>query len=266
MEDVFGESGKYEYQALFEASVEPQNRDVAGPAGDHIFECYVQSGAYDDILAKLKKSSSRPRLEFTAEGTIAGVPMVGKPDLLFSIDGVDICHDWKVSGYYSQYGISPSKGYYLCRDAPVSDKPSRYHLKAHPDYSPVDYRGLTINANYLEDSNPAWAAQLVIYAWLMGEPPGSDFVLSIDEIVGRPGADRPLLRTAHYLARSSKGFQDRLLAKIQSAWYAIESGHIFTWLDRKESDEKCEVLERAAVSMHFLDSTTPKKKFSGKLC
>ena len=62
------------WHVIFESQVEPQCRDFAFEAGKHVFECYVFSGAYDELLSLLKQSIEPPRFEFKVTGTIGGIP------------------------------------------------------------------------------------------------------------------------------------------------------------------------------------------------
>ena len=135
-----GADPKFAFQAIFESQVEPHNRDFALEAGRHVLECYKLTGAYDELLKLLQQSVEPPRFEFKVEGLIAGAPFLGKPDCRFVLDlgqgRIPCIYDWKVRGYCSKYGASPSKGYAICLDG-FAGKPSRNQGKHLVLYRPA---------------------------------------------------------------------------------------------------------------------------------
>jgi hypothetical protein len=252
-----GTDAQFDFQAIFESQVEPQNRDWAIEAGKHIFDCYVRTGAYTDLRCLMENASEPPRFEFSVEGLIDGkVPFLGKPDCRFVIKPagvlVHIILDFKVKGYCSKYGASPSKGYRLCRDGYESKKQSPSNGTAHKLYLPYDHHGFEINEGYLETCNDEYADQLTLYGWLLGEKPGDEKVVTcIDEIVAKYTGEgsKPLLRVANHRARVSRDHQMKLLSRVTTCWGAITSGHIFRDLARADSDSRCEVLENMAAGL-----------------
>ncbi len=247
--DLFGAGAdpKYSFEALFEAQVEPQNRDWALDEVDHIFDSYVLSGFYSDLLAQLKAATKPPRFEFTVTATVSGVPFLGKPDCYF-ITSIPCVHDWKLSGYCSKSATSPHKSYMLCRDGYIG-KQSRSHNTEHAEFIPYRHGGTVVNKYPLETSNTAWADQLSLYGWALGEPIGADVVMSVHQIVAKPSEPKPLLRVAGYRARVSSTYQVELAARIKRCWDAITSGHVFLDLDRSVSDARCETLDMTAVGL-----------------
>ncbi len=266
-----GSDPNYEFGKLFEDQVEPQNWDFGLRAGKHVFQAYKQTGAYGELLNLLKKAVEPPRFESKIESKIgSGVPFLGKPDLRFILKNGDhpplrVILDWKVKGYCSVHGASPSKGYALCRDGydaiaigegktkkdPLG-KQSKSHNSEHDKYLAYDHRGLTINAGFMENCNPDYANQVSTYGWMLGETPGDEnTVVWIDEIVAKYMGEgkQPLLRVANHRARVSRDHQLNLLSKIEKCWDAITSGHIFTDMSREDSDSRCEVLEATAASL-----------------
>lgn len=242
---------KYEFQSLFEAQVEPHNRDWAIDAGKYVFECYQVSGLYDTLLDLLKRSIEPPRFEFSVNADILGVPFTGKPDCRFVLPGpVHVIHDFKLNGFCSKSSVSPAKGYRLCVDGFKADKQNKSHNTAHKQYSPQLVHDFEIDTNCLEDCNTDWADQLSLYAWAMGEPVGSPFVLSIDQCVAKPlFSGYPLLRFSNYRARVRESYQQHLAKRFTGVWDVIKSGYIFRHLTREESDAKCKILEKAAVML-----------------
>jgi len=91
-------------------------------------------------------------------------------------DGVHVILDWKVKGYCSKYGASPSKNYMFCRNGydavklgvgatkkNPEGKQSASHGKPHKNYTAFDHCGMTIHTGSMEYSNPEYADQLSIY-------------------------------------------------------------------------------------------------------
>lgn len=253
---VFGAGAdpKYEFNAIFESQVEPQCRDAAREAGLRVFDNYVHTGAYDQLLALLLRAKTPPQFEFSVKRVVGGVPLMGKPDCEFCSEfDVDVTLDWKVKGYYSKYSSSPSKNYMLCRDGLDWPKPSRSHDKSHKNYKAMDFHGLTINEGYMEDANKDYADQLSIYGWLMGRPIGAEkAIVGIDEIVSKSRLDQelpPLLRIAQHRSRVRPEYQEELLARLQRMWHAVSTGWLYQDLTKEENDLKLEHMERVAIGL-----------------
>jgi hypothetical protein len=245
---------KYTFDALFERSVEPQNRDFAREAGNYIFDSYVASGAFSTLETLLAESAQKPQFEFEIEGVIEGVPLLGKPDArFFHKSGAHIIFDWKVNGFCSKYPTSPCKYYSLVTDGwtPDQAKPSRGAGRPHPEYAEIEHLGVKIHTDFLEASNMEWADQLSTYAWMLGEPVGSqDVIMAVHQIVAKPvEGGRPLLRTAQFASRVSETWQKTLVSRYQAAWKAVESGHIFNDLSREDNDGKCELLDNQTEAL-----------------
>jgi hypothetical protein len=252
-------SPQFEFSAIFESQVEPPNRDFALKAGKHVFKAYKFCGAYDDLLRQLQQSVEPPRFEFKVDGLIEGVPFTGKPDCRFVLDlgqgRIPCIYDWKVRGYCSKYGASPSKGYAVCLDGFKSEKPSRSQGKEHAMYKAMDFRGLTINSGYMEFCNDEYADQLCLYGWLLGERIGDEnTVLGIEELCAKPG-NPPTLRYARHRGRVKGDYQQMLAQKVATCWQAITSGHVFSTLSREDSDARCAVLEEMSVGLMSSGST-----------
>lgn len=261
-----GSDAQFEFDTIFTQQVEKPNRDWARDQGQYVFDCYKVAGFYDELLQMLLKSKEPPRFEFTLEGSIDGVPFLGKPDLRFVHEcGVHIVHDWKVKGYVSKHSQSPSKNYRICRDgydaiflglnitkACPTGKPSQSHNQSHGGYEAYSHHGLEINKAYMEDGNVEYADQLSAYGWMLGEKIGDEnLVLSIDETVAKyQGTDKhPLLRVANNRARVRSEYQTSLMNRIKSCWNAIITGHVFQDLSKEANDDQCRALDRMAQSL-----------------
>lgn len=268
----YGANNEYELDVLFEAQVEPQNRDWARVAGEYTFKRYSWCGALADMMIELNKSVNQPRFEFNIEGVvdskIGNIPLLGKPDIFFmNAVGARVIWDWKVNGYCADKSTSPTKGYTKCRDAWDVHKEqrsaSRGAGKAHKDCVLKDHLGIMINgATRMEDCNAEWADQLAIYSWLLGEPIGSEnLIVGIDQIVGCGDNDPnpPFLRVASHRTIISADYQFTLLERLTMVWHAICSGHIFGDLTREENDKKIADLDARAKMLS--DSNDPMAQF-----
>ena len=159
---------------------------------------------------------------------------------------ISVIDDFKVHGYCSKYGASPSKGYRICRDGYKAEKPSRSHMKEHTNYLGMTFRGMTINSGFMELCHKEYADQLSLYGWLLGETVGDEnVILMIDELVGKfmGAGNPPLLRIANHVGRVSKAHQLALEARVAKCWAAITSGHVFQDMTLEESKARCEVLD-----------------------
>ena len=255
--DLFGNET---FEELFESQVEPQNRDFAHEAGQHIMENYLYCGAYAELLNLLTDAQEEPQFEFNANTVVGGIPIAGKPDCRFvHKDGAHIILDWKMNGYCgSKSAVSPSKGYMICRDGMGwPEKGSRSHGKPHALYEPDEYLGIPVNKFSLEQISIDWADQCTMYGWMMGEEVGSqEVVVRIEQGVGKPTGDggalnghKPLLRFATHSCRITPEYQKQLFNRLKKMWDSIQSQHIFDELSKTESDAKCADMDKRVFSM-----------------
>jgi hypothetical protein len=230
---------EFERETIFLNQVEEHNQDWARIAGQHTFECYKKSGALAALMLELELADAQPRFEFTVERTIRGVPLLGKPDVWFiTKDGMHVLIDWKVNGYCATRSVSPKKGYIKIMDGwdHKEMKPSRNHNCMHKDAQILRIGGMLCNvAVHLEDVDIGWANQTALYGWLMGEEIGAKFMTGIDQIVCKPGKDKPQIRVARHRCRVSPAYQQGLWLRIKKVWDTIQSGHIFDDLPREKS-------------------------------
>jgi hypothetical protein len=251
-----GSDPRYEFCVIFESQVEPQNWDFALRAGKHVFRAYRYCGAYANLLMQLQQSIEPPRFEFKVERVLDGVPFLGKPDCRFVLDlgegRIHCIYDWKVRGYCSKYGASPTKGYETCLDCFESAKQSRSHGKEHGLYLPKPFRGVTVNAGYMETCSEEYADQLCLYGWLLGETPGDEtVVLGIEEIVSKfmGEGNQPQLRYARHRGLCKRDYQLKLLERVKAFWTRITSGHFFTEMSKEDSDKRCALLDEMSTGI-----------------
>lgn len=246
---IFGSEG-FRFEDLFEQQVEEQNRDWARVHGEYAFRCYKDSGALASLITELQRASS-VKFEFEVTGlvaheaTIEEIPLLGKPDCHFvTAEGRHIILDWKVNGYCGTYNTSPKKEYILCRDGWIGKQTSS-HLTQHKDALITSVEGILVNTNSsFESIDEDWANQLAIYAWVLGAPVGSQFIIGIEQLACAPGQPNPKIRIASHKSFISAEYQKKLHDKIALIWSILQSGHIFTDLTREESDERCKMLDQ----------------------
>lgn len=240
---------EYELEAMLEEQVDAEIIPAAREAGKYVFDCYYKCGAYSELLDLLCRSTEPPRFEFKITREIGGVPLVGKPDCWFMLNGGQVVLDWKVNGYCSTSPTSPKKLYSYCRDtwSETEGKPTRGGDGPHKSFDPMEYCGTLIGKHYLEDVDHDWADQLAIYTWMLGTPVGSETVIAcIDQIAAKPGDPLPLLRVAQHRCRLGSFWQHSLLGRLQDCWRTVTSGHIFTEMSKEESVARCELLDDQA--------------------
>lgn len=250
---------EFSLDLLFQVQVEPQNRKIAILDGARCLELYRSCGAMSDLLIEMQMAQGNVMFEITVEANIShecmicDVPLLGKPDMsfVFEFNGriYRVIFDWKVNGYYSKSMKSPEKGYLKCRDAwdHTICPPSRGgSIVQHKDVIIRRIGNMAINgALPFEQVNKKFARQLTIYGWVMGAPVGSNQIMGIEQLCGKPwpGPNGPLLRIASHRGMVSEKYQYELALRISEIWTSIQSGHIFDWLSRDKSDNRCAVLD-----------------------
>lgn len=260
-----GHNPKYTFDALFTSQVEPQNRDWALINGKYVFDCYKNSGAASDLLLNLQSAIGSPRFEFEVKGIVNGhteaiqrtygdMILLGKPDAFYiNKHGFSVILDFKVNGFCSKSNTSPKKGYVRLRHGSGTNRMESQHKDCHL----MSYNGEMINgAIYLEDIEDTWSRQLATYAWLLGEPVGSEFVVAIDQIVAKPSHPFPELRIAEHRLRVSSDFQKKIFNEASYVWNTIKSGHIFQDMSREASDARCLALDSRAGLINQTSGST----------
>lgn len=218
----------------------------AGPeaiaAGEHVFQVYQESGAYEDLLKDLRPCRVDPRFEDKIVGTVdidgLGVPIGGLPDLYYYTPANQlVVLDWKVNGYYSKSTRSPNKGWVKLYSK--KDKWIKKYGHSTSDYQVTD-AGL-VNTKYpLEEVYKDWAIQLSMYAWCLG---GGQFTTRIEQIVGKPGKDKPELRVASHCNLVSEEFQQELRKDLHELWTRAH-GNWFYDLSPAEAERKERLLNK----------------------
>ena len=245
---------EFDLHLLFNVQVEPLNRDQAMKDGQRCLDMYRSCGALSDLLIEMQLAQGNVRFEATVEANVShecmvcDVPVLGKPDLSFkTANDILVVDDWKVNGYYSKSMKSPAKGYIKCRDAwDISiAPPSRGGaVVSHKDCMMKQVGGIWINSMMpFEQMNLKFARQLTMYGWVLGSPIGSDVIIGIEQLCGKPFPSGVLLRVASHRGMVSQKYQFELALLISQIWQSILDEHIFNWMSKDESQAKCLVLD-----------------------
>lgn len=221
------ETDGYGCRWLFEQQVAKEHWDWAWEHSEKVWRGYKEL-MIPGLLKELEGAVA-VNFEFTLNDVIDGVPLLGKPDMFFVKDGITIIYDWKVNGYCAKRLKSPAKGYVLLRELGQIDK-------VHKLCTVVD--GVNVELA-MEEVDKTWADQLSVYAWLLGEPVGSDtWVGGIDQICGGGR-----MRFAKHRARVSSEWQKQFFAVAKDLWTRIQSGWIFADLSFEDNIKQQELLK-----------------------
>lgn len=234
---------KYTAEALFEAQVEPHARDRARPDGLDVLAWYKKVGAFADLVEDMRGCVD-PRFEAELTGEVSvswldgSISLLGKPDVMYvSRTGARVVHDFKVQGYYSKAPKSPAPGY-------IRMFPGR---TIHKNAVVVKHKGQDVNGNApLHIHCPDWAEQLSIYAWVLGEHVGSDYILTIDQICCN--SREKTIRVAKHSAICTDPWQRGLFTRLHRCWFACKNGHVFHDLPYEDNLAKIRSIEAELAS------------------
>ena len=119
-------------------------------------------------------------------------------------------------------------------------------------------KGVMINQSFpFEDVDSAWADQLAIYCWCLGEKVGVETIIGIDQIACKPSGEEfmPYIRVASHRNFVSKAYQLGLLDRAQKAWAAITDGWYFKEMTKEDSKRRTDILDTYALGcdeyMHY---------------
>jgi hypothetical protein len=227
---------------LAEQPWEFPNVPGAFQAGKHVFDTYVESGAYIALKCRLELASDI-QMEVKHTCDLAGGCIIGGlPDLYYkSKGGIPVILDFKVNGYYANRTTSPIKGWMKL----YSEKENEWYCQQyHSSVTPVKIGDIEVNGSYgFEEVYMDWAIQLNMYGWIMGH---DDFVTQVEQIVAKPGDCRPTLRVAGHSTISSRCFKNHLKEELCQVWDIIHSDHFFRDLSLEESVARCQLLDQRA--------------------
>ena len=207
-EYLFGRVAGFGFEELFESQVDAMHRDTALVAGGVCFDKYKSIGSLARLMEMLS-SCSGVRLEHQITRVVDGVPLLGRPDLIFTCaDGTGIL-DWKVNGYYS--AASPAVGYADCGGV------------AHKRYVVAGRFG---GMSYCNGSH-MWQDQLVTYHKIIG----SEGFSIIEQLAWRNGEMRV---ATHRNMLTDNG----LMARYHRMWDHVQAGHLFPDMSLADSRDR----------------------------
>ncbi len=231
-------------QALFETQVEAPQRDMAWKAGTVLYNVYEKLGGMTNLLDHMKGCIGEPKFEKEVVGPVESVTLLGRPDVHYiHRQGKRAVHDFKAQGYWAQTKAQAKPGY--LRILPGG--------KASRDCMPGYHHGIEINlSKQMQRVHLEWAEQLSMYAWILGEEVGGDYVLTIDHFCcDQQGGEH---RLAWYASICGSQWQREFFDRIKNAWEHIQRGHVFIHVSRAENDAKCAALNNEIPYDPLFDS------------
>lgn len=195
-----------------------KDKDEVVKHAQQLFDGYKRSGAFARLLEEKPVGVAVDGEDF-APGT--RVPVRTRIDCIVDYGGRQRILDWKVKGSNNPGSASPTQGYLRTWDTDQPGIPTPAHSKS----------GLP-----LEELNPEWATQLVMYGWAQGYPITADLVGCIDEVVAWHG-DR--VRVANFRHPISVAFQQNVKTRLEDAWNKIQSREV---LDPNMTIEQARIL------------------------
>lgn len=180
--------------------------EVAASAdADRVWEAYRACGAWDDLQREIEVIITTYGGNVTCEGrrsgVVAGVPVVGIPDVVI---GGRFLLDWKVNGFYSS--ASPKPGYVVWRGG----------RGGVADRLWLDDGIICAGLEQAEAAGSGWMTQLSLYQDLLGSAV-SDMVCGIDQICG------PKAGVASFRGRIPDTFRVGVRDRLARAWDEIHS-------------------------------------------
>jgi len=248
------------FDALVESQIDANLRDYALPAGRHCYAEYVRCGAYADLLKQLSKAKNVRLVNERLKKVIEGVPILGIPDLTYvSFAGTNVVLDWKVNGYDSVNGKSPTTGYVL-----LFDPGGKNHYSPHKECHCWIQGDIMIDLNFnLLEREPKWGRQLCAYSWLAGFEPGAPVVVGIEQLACKPGRQ---IAVAQHRIMINESWQRKVLNSYKDAWDLITSGHYFRELSVEASAAHCAALDKEGLiySGNDVNSQWLRETFRGR--
>lgn len=178
--------------------------------GLRAYHAYKESPAMRTLLQNLTNIEITPADKVHI---VNGVPIWGKLDLELFANGRRIVTDWKTSGAFNSGKTSVEAGYSY-----------RYVQRMEEGRSIWIDEGPHARAiEPLEILSERWAIQIAMYAWMMGDGPGSEINGRIDKILL---VDSDTVEVYVYRCHVGRDFQLRLLSELKLMWEKIMANEI----------------------------------------
>lgn len=210
-------------KCVAESVPDPIIRSDAYPWAKRCFDGYLLHGL-PLLAAEMALSDGKLIMESTMRRTVGGVPLLGKPDLYFTVEGLPVIKDWKCNSIMSK--ASPKKGFVdsCFITGPKAGVMSGPHDLCQGVVQPI--KGLPVYC--AAPLNVEWAIQCCFYGWMAGASYGADhssheslltpIIAGIEQLVGWSGD----VRLGRHSFIITKDFQRELLADVQRVWAAIQ--------------------------------------------
>lgn len=197
------------HNLITQVDYDGDERDEILESGHNLATKYVSLGFVDRLL---REGVYDVNLHlYKSFGNFA---ILGKPDAAIKTDSFLIPCDWKIRGYKSKTGYSPTPGYkvYVTSDG-KSQAMHQRHLEP------------------LENLNHDWAVQTVIYTWLLNNIiiTDMDLPVAIDEITF--GANNIIFTQIRTYV--SAGFSNQVLVELLKCWDECKNPPNQVYEDRK---------------------------------
>lgn len=222
---VKSDLGGYNFEEMFEQSVEPHNRGPALAKGREVFNFYTTTPQYGYLKGMIEKAEL-VRMEGMLIKEVDGVPLGGKPDALIRMPGgYSFVLDWKVNGWMSLNKPSINKGFVTAFPQPPRARgPALIGNEGGVEYN---------MEQTLDMVNRDWAQQVCIYFHLFGE----GTVGWIEQLVP--------YRVGSYRGKIQSSFKQKVIDQAKEIWQAIHDGWIFKEVSLEESQARCYALDQA---------------------
>lgn len=245
-----GAGGEYDLDVMLESAIQGPDldRSVLVGYGLELFKRYMATGAYDRLCAEIDASSDlvmQSSLYYDVPG-VAGLTLMGMPDVSFVRSGVRHVYDFKCNGFFSS--ASPLKHFVWRGTGGTTVVHKGAILGKHSCGTLIDLSGV-FDSSYLRQTST--------YAWALagGLPKGDGIIVGIEQLACRAASSRwkdpTVMREGVPVAVSCVSTrrlvdvdtQAAVLREYTDMWAQISTGLIFDDVSRAESDAICARLE-----------------------
>ena len=221
-----------ESKDLLASKIDEEVRSEAIVHGKNVLTGYIACGAFDALIGLINRGTNVCLESKSDIVVVDGVPLLGIPDLTFTLGGYVVILDWKVNGVLSK--VSPKAGYVKLH------KPGhKNHGGCHKDVLPMAVTaagGITVSSGGTFDDD--WSRQLETYSLLLG---GGPWIGAIDQVYNYDGIGCACHRVI--------GGGNSVIALYKELWSRVGTpgGHFFREISAAESAAKCAMLDKQGL-------------------
>lgn len=241
------------FTEYFEKGVEEQNRDYARKAGKDVFDNYRSSGYLTKLINLF--NVEEPQMEISVNFDLDGVPIFGKPDLIFyhklnkdlkiEIDKTNILEEadktWCTQLFiYEQSIPNKYKDDNSIVKITIDWKVNGYESQAGPKKGYVSCKGVPHKD---------------VYPFVIDTNTSINEIVGIDQIFKR-GTGK--IDVAQHRLSLTPNFKNNVTNRFKVAWSMIQNGHYLSNLSFEESVKRCQLLENR-TDHNKIDYTKPLK-------